>query len=101
MKPKPQPNKAQVNEAIQAAIEKERDEAFISLDLNRILGQLIFAGEYKLAFKSITDEKSFWASIHAVRLSAMALQPKDRKVSIDWMRKNGYQHWLEEKGIRN
>lgn len=92
--------KEQAKAAAREQLACEREAAFLSLDKDRIVAQLVFEREHKLAIQSLTDEKGFWAAVHAIRLQSMTLDAKARKVSIDWMRKNGFEHWLKEKDIR-
>jgi hypothetical protein len=97
---KPKKIISQAEEDRRSAFDRERDEAYLSLDKDRIVAQLVFEREHKLAIQSLTDEKGFWAGVHAIRLTAMSLDAQARKVSIDWMRKNGYSEWLKAKGIK-
>lgn len=65
---------------------RERNEALISLDREKIL---IYCRKYGVRL-STKNEKIFWASVHKARLAVGEISETEKEISRKWLRANGF-----------
>lgn len=67
------------------AFVKDRNEAFLSLDPERVRA---FCRKHGIAIPA--DEEVFWALIHKARLQITSFGPEVREESRQWLREHGF-----------
>ena len=65
---------------------KERDEAFRSLDKNKIIA---YCKKYEV--KIPKDERAFWGGVHKARLASLGMTEEEKEISRKWLKENGFQ----------
>jgi hypothetical protein len=64
---------------------KDRDEALLSLDKDKILAYSIKYGAY-----IPKDERVFWAGVHKARLALNCVDAEGKIISRNWLAENGF-----------
>jgi hypothetical protein len=64
---------------------RDRDEAILSLDKDRILAYMIKYGVY-----IPEDERVFWAGVHKARLALNCVDAEGKILSRNWLAENGF-----------
>ena len=64
---------------------KERDEALLSLDKDKIIKTF---KKYGVCIPK--DERIFWAGIHKARIEVLSFPEDVKNVSIKWLIENGF-----------
>lgn len=72
---------------------KERDEAFLSLDKDKILK---FCAKYNLDSGKDLDEEAFWAGVHKAITAIKSAPEHMKKRSAKWLTERGYSHFYKE-----
>lgn len=67
------------------AYTKERDEAFLSLDKNKIM---LFCRKWHICLPD--NEKVFWCGVHKVICNIDAASEEQKARSAKWLRENGF-----------
>lgn len=65
-------------------IEKQRDEAFLSLDREKIIAY------YKTQGVTPSSDEVLWASAHKARLYLPCISPEGKEMSRKWLIDNSY-----------
>ena len=68
---------------------KERNEALLSLDKNKITKTFI-----KYGVEIPEDEQIFWAGVHKARMEIILFPEYVKKISLDWLIRNGFYHGI-------
>ncbi len=66
---------------------KERDEALLSLDKNKILA---YFKKYSPSVPPPSNDTVFWLAVHKARLMLTGISNEDRKLSEKWIDDRGF-----------
>ena len=65
---------------------KQRNEALLSLDKDKIIALSEESGPYEIP----EDESVFWAGVHKARLGVVSFSPEVKEESRNWLREHGF-----------